>query len=337
MSRGEGKREDGGAMGDDWRMQQRERADAALGGVVESTPGLCVDATWLIGTNYVAFGTYHNAPVVCKYFDWQPRKQQEEAALRMFAETGCVPKLYPVKSDSIVVMERLGGETLDAAERWMTPESRDGVYYQLGQAVARIVKARPGAGEDGSYNLTPGPGFDYAFYCRASVQAVWDTVIEQSLAALTDKEVREAGTLGECLKALADCREAVLAYPTFVQLDDFHAHNMMTDGTVLTGLIDLEMTRFGNEVLLLAAAANAAVQAGSMWAAVRAGYEDERGRELGKELLGLCRACAPYSAWIRFMWYWSTDDLPPWVWEEDLRSAAIRDIMAAVGAAEMIG
>ena len=41
---------------------------------------------------------------------------------------------------------------------------------------------------------------------------------------------------------------------SFVHMDDFNTNNIMAEGTRITEFIDLEMTRPGNEILLLGAA-----------------------------------------------------------------------------------
>ena len=232
-------------------------------------------------------------------------------------------------------MERLRGSTLYAIEQDLERDHLQRLYYQLGQAIARVVEVAPGSLSVSSHDLYAKPGFDYQFYCQADIDTVFDTVIERAAKALVEQDVPDKTILDMSLSALRQNRDAILAYPTFIQMDDFHTSNIMAEGLELTGFIDLEMTRYGNEVLVLAAAL-AMLQNGrpERWAWIRRGYEDRRGEPLDGDLLTLARVAAPFSQWTRFMWYWSTDDLPRWVIEENLRSAAVRDIKGIVQVVE---
>jgi hypothetical protein len=320
-------------------MQQQERANASLSRLIESNPGCSVNTgqpEWLVGTNFVTFGAFHGQPAVFKYFDWRPRREQEEKALRLFAPTGLVPKLFPVESDSVLVMERLRGSTLNVYEQNAEQELLEQIFHQLGQAIARIVAAAPGSRAGGRRHMSSKPGFDYPFYCQVSLGTAFDTIIGRAAKALAEQDVPDRTVLEKSLVAIADHRDSILAYPSFVQMDDFHTCNIMADGPELTGFVDLEMSRYGNKVLVLAAALNASGRRPHMWRALHRGFEEECRETLDSDLLSLVRICAPFSTWIRFMWYWSTDELPHWAVEENLREAAIRDIKAAVETAEGI-
>jgi hypothetical protein len=315
---------------------RQKRADAALALLIEENPGCTVNEDgheWMVGTNCVTFGTFEGQPVVFKYCDWQPRKEHEEIALRLFAPSELIPKLYPIKSDSVLVMERLRGSTLHNIEQQLELSQLPQLYYQLGQAVAKLVEAAPGSQSGGRRDLSAKLGFDYQFYCQADIGSLFDTVTERAAKILTEKDVPDKSVLGMSLSALRRNRDAILAYPTFVQMDDFHTSNIMVDGTELTGFIDLEMTRYGNEVLVLAAVL-AMMQNGrpERWDWIRRGYEDGQGEPIDDDLLFLACIAAPFSQWTRFMWYWGTDDPPQWVVKENLRVAAIRDIKKIVNA-----
>ena len=89
-------------MSEAQNIQPQKRADAALSSLIEENPGYSVDEDqpeWIVGTNFVTFGAVEEQPVAYKYFDWLPRKEQEERALRLFARTELVPKLYMVKAE----------------------------------------------------------------------------------------------------------------------------------------------------------------------------------------------------------------------------------------------
>jgi len=244
-------------MPEEWQIQQQKRAETTLSRLIEANPGLSVNKDqpdWLFGTNFVTFGMFHNQPVVFKYFDWHPRKEQEEKALRLLSTTGLVPKLCSVESDSILVWERLQGTTLDNIEKQHRQEQLEKLYHQLGMAMAKIVEAAPVDFSSGRHDLIAKAGFDYEFYCQSNVETLFDLVTERSAKVLAEKDVPYKNILNTSLSVLQKNRDAILAYPTFIQMDDFHTGNIIVDGDKLMGFIDLEMTRYGNEVFLLAAA-----------------------------------------------------------------------------------
>ena len=101
------------------------------------------------------------------------------------------------------------------------------------------------------------------------------------------------------------------------------------NGPQLKGFIDLEMTRYGNEILLLAAAMVMTMDEPTLWSSLRRGYEDYCGKPIRPKMITLAKIAAPFSQWIRFMWYWTTD--PQHLEEgETTRGWPIRDIKAIV-------
>ena len=66
----------------------------------------------------------------------------------------------------------------------------------------------------------------------------------------------------------------MLLFPEFVCMDDFHYANIIVDGRAFQGFIDLEMCRYGNEALALAAAMNSVIQCYQLerWPVSRHGY-----------------------------------------------------------------
>jgi hypothetical protein len=312
------------------RQEPQARADTALISLRQATPEYTVDddqPDCRGGTNFITFGTLHGQPVVYKYFDYLPRKTQEEKALRLYAPSGLVPRLYPADTKSMLVMERLLGSTLTEAQNNFTQDRVEGLYYQIGRSIARFVDMAPGATSVGRDDLSARPGFDYEFYCQASVCALFDTVMQRAARVLRDEDVPDADILRASLASLQQHRDEILSYRSFIQMDDFHSHNIIVDGSNLRGFIDLEMTRYGNEVLLLAAAVVMTLDRPALWVSLRRGYEDCRGRPIDPQTMSLATIAAPFSQWIRFIWYWTTD---PKFLEEGLatRGWPIRDIKA---------
>jgi hypothetical protein len=304
----------------------RQRADAALARLLESNPGYSVDEDspdWLFGTNFVRFGAFEGWPVVFKYFDWRPRKDQEEKALRLFAPTGLVPKLYPASEEAILVMDRLPGLPLYQMEKTLTQEEQKEVWRQVGRALAQMVSAAPGNPASGRSEPSTRMGIDYQFYCQSDVGTLFDTVIERAANILCEQDVPDKAVLDALLSALRSQRNAIVSYPAFVQMDDINVANIIADGSRVTGFVDLEMTRYGNEVLLLGAAIAMAVREWpERWRRMRRGYEEGRGRAIDDELLRLAGIAAPFSQWIRFMWYWTGSG----EFEKGARNQPIRDI-----------
>ncbi len=223
-------------------------------------------------------------------------------------------------------MERLRGSTLFLAEPNLSPELLPQIYRHLGQAMARIVRVAPGGSCTGLYGLSASPGFDYPFYCRADLGTLYDTVTTRAGEVLAGHDMPHRAVLAASLAALREHRDAILATPPFLQMDDLHTSNIIVDGATLSGFVDLEMTRAGNEVLLLGAAL-AMVAAGppERWAWMRRGYEEQRGSPVTDDLYYLACVAAPFSQWIRFMWYWTGGEF-----DEGARFWVARDIVAIV-------
>lgn len=331
---------------DRWRKGLEARAEAALAAFVEANPEYSVDdeqPECRGGTHVVTFGSFRGEPVVFKYYDGDPRKEHEKRALELFAPTGLVPRLYPDDTDVILVMERLPGVPMHEAEKSLTPAEKDELHRRLGAAVAKVVEALPGgdsvfqpetafrAADQHDFFNTPFAALS-VLYRQADTATFFGTTLARAARVLRDRDVPHKETLTRSLAALMRDRDAILAYPSFIHMDDFHANNIMTDGAKITGFIDLEMTRSGNEILLLGAALSSMCRRPACWRSFRRGYEEARGEAMGDAMLSLVRSAAPFSTWIRFSWYWSTDDLPWWARETDLRASAVRTIAETTAA-----
>ena len=260
-----------------WRIKRQKRAEACLAEFLAGNPDYSVDDSQPAGrggTNFITFGAFRDEPVVYKHFDFLPRKQQEETALRSYRATGLVPKLYPVASEEMLVMERFVGITLTEAEETLAQNQIEQLHYELGRALAHMVSIMPRVSSDGRNDLSAQRGFDYEFYCQACVGALLDHVTEQGAQILERHDVPEKELLEVSLASLRQNREALLSAPSFLQIDDFHSHNIIVEGPRLKGFIDLEMTRHGNEILLLAPAMVMNMKKPMLWTSLRRGYED---------------------------------------------------------------
>lgn len=330
---------------DQFCIAQRSRADAHLAEFLAGHPEYRLEEQapgWLKGTHLVAFGTSHDCPIVFKYYDGDPRKAYEERALRLYQPTGLVPRIL-ASTDVMLVMERLPGLTLLEREKELTATERNELYASLGEVVARVVETAPGgdqtpaaaagfrAAEPDEFYATPFDALFVELYRNADTTTLFDTTLRRTGRVLEDRQVPQKRELSEALLRLQDHRDAILSYPDFLSMDDFHPNNIMAQNARVTGFIDLEMTSFGNEPLLLAGVLTGL--APDAWRAFRGGYENVRGRDRTRTVFELASVAAPFSAFVHFTWYWSTDDQPWWTKVEDFRSMAVRGITAAVQAA----
>ena len=330
-------------MPEEWRTQQRARADAHLAAFLAANPGYSLDGgrlDWLLGTHYVTFGSGRGGPVVFKYYDGDPRKEHEGRALKLFAPTGLVPEVLS-ETDVMLVMERLPGLPMNETERRLTQPELDALYLSLGEAVARVVEVAPGGGvtagpaarfraaDEGDFYNTPYDAL-HVLYRQADAATFFDTTLARAARVLRDRHVAHQDVLARSLAALQQNRDAILSHREFVHMDDFHTNNIMADGTRVTGFIDLEMTRCGNEVLLLGAVLCSMCGRPELWGPFRQGYEHARGKRLDDATLALVQSAAPFSQWIRFTWYCSTDDTPHWAVGMNLGQGTVESIAETV-------
>lgn len=276
------------------------------------------------------FGHRDGQAIVYKRFGDTDRKRHEKKALQLFAKTGLVPGLLPIETDTILVMERLPGKPFFMCEEDLEPARWADLFRQLGTAMAKIVECAPGASGAtvGHEDISPRQGFfDYRFYSEANLQTYFDTVCGRSLKAFEERPVPDEAALKESICAIRDRREEILSFASFVCMDDFHYNNMIVDGTELQGFIDLEMTHYGNEVLVLAAFLSSVPRRQmDRWTWFREGYEAGRRRPLEPGLVRLAATVAPFTSWIRFSWYWSTDNLPRWAIDRRQRPKTVEAI-----------
>ena len=334
-------------MPEEFYVQQRKRADAHVARFLEAHSGYSLvdkQPQWLKGTHLVTFGAYCGKPAVFKFYDGTPRRGHEKRALELFLPSGLVPEIYG-ETDDMLVMERLPGSTIHEIENDLTSAEWDELNFHLGGAVAKVVETAPGRGlaaqnatsfracDQHDFYNTPFDALS-VLYREADTATFFDTTVGRAARALRDKNVPHKDTLAQSLAALQRNRDAILAFPSFIHMDDFHDNNIMADRSKITGFIDLEMTRSGNEILLLGAALFNMCRQPGRWPCFRAGYENARGTPLNDSILSLIRCAAPFSTWIRFTWYWSTDDQPWWAEEMDLRSSAVRDVKNGLEAVE---
>ena len=316
--------------------QQLRRAKAHISALARDYPQLQLNPDgqnephFQGGTHRILLGTYKDAPAVFKCFSagkyCAERKAHEKSALVQYAPTRLVPQLYPVESETVFVLERLPGLPMFMAEERLSRAEAETLYRQVGSALARFVRTAPGGNVPRqTQKISTDDGFDYHFYCNANLPTLFATVITKSTRVLADEDIPEKATLRESLAALEKNQDAILAYPQFLQMDDFHTSNIIVDGAELQGFIDLEMTRSGNEALLLAAALVMCGERRDQWSWLRAGYEESLGRPLDDTTLALARIAAPFSQWIRIMWYWTAH---PDDFLYRLRHNPVRDILA---------
>ena len=333
---------------DPWRIELQRRAEAHFAEFLAANADHSVDdeqPECRGGTHFIAFGSYRGQPVVFKYYDGDPRKDYEKKALELFGPTGLVPKLYPDETDRMLVMERLPGMTMEEAEKELNPSEQDDLYFHLGEAVAKVVEVKPGrelayrrettfrAADENAFYNTPYQA-PHELYRQADAATFFDTTLACAARVLRDRNVAHKETLSRSLAGLQRNRDAILSYTDFVIMDDFHTNNIMAEGTRITGFIDLEMTRPGNEILLLGAALCSMCDRPERWESFRRGYEGARRTRMDNTVLSLVRSAAPFTKWIRFTWYCSTDDVPAWAVGINRRDGLVEDIAETIEAVQ---
>lgn len=314
-------------------QQQLAFDDVAL--LVSSNRELSLDKNDILvyqgATNNIFSGRYKGQAVVFKRFVNRVRKKQEETALRLFANTGYVPQLFSIINDKILVMQKFTGLPFYQVEDNVSFAQWKGLFHQLGTALEKVVAVAPGGTKNSSilHETTPELDADYHFYCTADLETFFDTVTECSARVLTDSDIPHKAILARSLSRIRSNRQTLLSFPQFIYMDDFHYANIIADGPQLKGFIDLEMTRYGNEILVLAnVLASMIPQQPERWSWIRQGYEAGRGEALDSDLISLAAIFAPFTLWIRFMWYWTTDEITGS--KKKMRAVAIEDLRKTV-------
>ena len=280
-------------------------------------------------TNNIYSGQYNDQPIVFKHFKSLSRKKHEETVLKHFAQTGYVPHVYDIHNDHILVMQRYMGLPFYKAEETVSFEQWQNLFRQLGKALAKIVITAPGSDQakTGLQDITPEPDPDYHFYCSASVETFFDTITESSARILKEKDVPHKIILEKSLSAMRAHRDTLLSAPQFIYIDDFHYANIIADGPTLHGFIDFEMTRFGNEIFVLAnVLASMIPKQPERWAWIREGYEEGHGHVLDADLISLAVIFAPFTHWIRFKGYWEPEEEPEWVKKRGVKKRVVENI-----------
>lgn len=91
---------------------------------------------------------------------------------------------------------------------------------------------------------------DYRFFRKTNLTHP-NILIVISAGVLETCDLPHQSLLENSLNDLRANRDAILAYRSFIFLDDFHYSNIIAQSPSLQGFIDLEMSRYSNEVLVL--------------------------------------------------------------------------------------
>lgn len=312
--------------------EQLERAKAMVLELIQSHPNLTLSdemPSCQGRTNRILFGTFYETPVVFKCFVTADRKHHEKKMLQLMAPSGTVPHLYPIETDRILVMERLSGEPLHGKLETLSDNEQQEIFRQIGRAFARVAISKQ---DDSAIytSIEPKPGIDLPFYWTADLPSFYDYAVDTGLRVLEKRDVLARDLLMDTLRNLKHRRGEILSFPSFVHQDDVHLNNLIVEGTHFQGFIDLEMSRQGNKILLLAAALNMCRHTPSLWRSLRSGFEETVGTALDRNTLTLIRDVAAFNALIRFAWYWSSDDLPDWAIASNVRISTVEHVVDIV-------
>lgn len=126
-------------------MNEREsfvmHAQDALHDFIDEHPEFSIDSEQPVyrgGTNYITLGHYGEQPIVFKSFVRTYRWSHEYFCLRHFARTGCVPRIFAIAPETLIVMTRLPDGTTGSTAP--TLAEREQLSYQLGEAVGTLVQ-----------------------------------------------------------------------------------------------------------------------------------------------------------------------------------------------------
>jgi hypothetical protein len=283
---------------------------------VASHPGLSLDKRLpkVQGvTNRVLFGKASGIPVVYKYFCETARKVQEEKAIAALSRSLFIPRLLLFNSDRIMVMTRFPGRTLWESRNDLDRNVLAGLFGQIGSALAEFEDlARPietySARKD-----SPGMRFDVPYFWNSSLPDFFDGLIDACLSEMTRFGVDDPVLL-KSIRAMAERRSEFLGLKAYVHPDDIHENNMVVEDEFLRGIIDLEMSRTGNDIYLLCAALNSKSLRDPFFRdAFRQGWESKRGSAIDARTMALVKVFLPFQIWIRFGWYFNSDDPAEWV------------------------
>jgi aminoglycoside phosphotransferase (APT) family kinase protein len=291
------------------------------------------DAPTQSATNRVLYGERAGEPIVFKVFFRKTRKWQEERALQSLAASEVVPRLYPYRSEEILVMQRLPGQMLWQAQETLSAQALRNVYRQVGAGLARLViyAERPAADADWRNPYAPTD-----LFWSTSFEHYFDETLTTCQAALARHGIHDP-ELHRSVCNLQAVRSEALARPVFMHVDDIHGGNMLVDGETFQGFIDFEMSRLGNDLYLLGATLQwACLGDPAQWPPMRAGYEAALGAPLSPEMLELVKLFAPFQNWCRFAWYWGSDDQPDWVWQGQVRERTLEQLVQTLAVVESV-
>ena len=246
-----------------------------------------------------------------------------------------------MKFDDVIVMECYPGEMLWQAQQRGQSEGLTDLHRQVGSGLAKMVRHAYRPSSDDAEWLNPHStdpfwNTSYEQFFNTTYAQFFNDVITTAGEALTRHEITHL----KLRQSLADIKAAeseILNQPTFMHFDDVHGANIMVHEGNLQGFIDFEMSRLGNEFYLLGSALQwACLNDRTWWAPILAGYEQEQGAPLSAEKLRLLKVMMPFQNWIRFAWYWGSDDQPDWVWERNVRKKIAEQLSKALGIIESV-
>jgi len=91
-------------------------------------------------------------------------------------------------------------------------------------------------------------------------------------------------------------------------------------------LIVMEMTRMGNEPLMLGTVFAELHDKPGAWEEFKTAYRTARNEDDNEFAFHMARVTATFSQWIRCTWYLSTDDQPWWAKELELGNTTVKSI-----------
>jgi len=312
-----------------------KEAKEKIGEFVASHPGLTIDEdppTVQGVTNRVLFGKASGIPVVYKYFCETPRKVQEEKAINSLSRSIFIPRLLLFRSDRIMVMTRFPGRTLWETHKELDQKVLSGLFSQIGSALSELEDIARPVDQFSLKKDTPGVKFDVTYFWNSSLPDFFDSLVDACMSEMTRFGINDP-VLVKSIRAMAERRSEFLDRKSYFHPDDIHENNVVVEEGNLRGIIDLEMSRTGNDIYLLCAAFNSkSLRDPYFRDAFRDGWEAVRGSKIDEETKNLVKVFLPFQVWIRFGWYFNSDDPEEWAIQE--RKVTVKQLKETLQFAE---
>jgi len=172
---------------------------------------------------------WRGEPVVFKYYAYgnDDCRLREANALRHFTETPCLPRLVDDRLERALIMTEIDGEPLTAYESAGNATTLSSIWRQIGGLIAHMSRIPLSDGDLDAAHRLAADDMACAWNAHAAQPDFGTPVFERSLR-LQEKHMREGMAMPLCL-----CDR------------DLNPGNVLSNGSKLSGVVDLESCRPG--------------------------------------------------------------------------------------------